>query len=178
MGKVLLFFAASLVWPAGLLAQSSASYKIESGVFNAGGNPTPVLTSASFKVSLDAIGDGVDATSLSSASYHSGAGLIPQYPPPGEIQGDHFADKNTLAWLADPSVGSYDVYRGTAPGFSPGFGTCLASGLAAESCAVPDAPSPGQCFFYLITARNRLAEEGTKGYESTGTERGNTSPCP
>jgi hypothetical protein len=161
-----------------LMAQSSASYKIESGVFNAGGNPSPVLMSTNFKVTLDAIGDSVAATGMSSASYNSGAGFVPDYPPPREVQGDKFTNKTTLTWLPDPSVGSYDVYEGTVPSFTPTFGSCLASGLTTEQCTISDVPSSGQCFYYLITAKNTLAEEGTKGYQTSGTERGNPSPCP
>jgi hypothetical protein len=32
--------------------------------------------------------------------------------------------------------------------------------------------------FYLLTAENRLAEEGTIGTDSDGGERANDSPCP
>jgi len=173
-------FVMALAWPVLFMAQSSASYKIESAVFNAGGNPAPVLTSTSYKVTLDAIGDSVAATGMSSPSYNLGSGFIPEYPPPNEVQGDKFSDKTTLTWLPDPSVGSYDVYKGTAPSFTPGFGSCLASGLTTEQCLLSpsDVPAAGQCFYYLITAKSTLAEEGTKGYQSSGTERGNSSPCP
>lgn len=173
-----LLCALALAIPALVTAQSSASYKIESGAFNAGGNPSPVLTSTSYKVTLDAIGDGVAAASLTSASYNSGAGLPAEYPPPREIQGDTFTSKTTLTWLPDPSMGTYDVYKGTVPTFTPSFGSCLTSGLTTEQCTISDVPSPGQCLYYLITAKSTLAEEGTKGYQSSGTERGNPSPCP
>lgn len=161
-------------------AQSSASYSLEAQVFNAGGNPAPVLASASYHMSLDSIGDTVAAGDLSSASYGSTAGLPPTYPPPREVQGNRFTGKDTLVWLPDPSVGTYDVYKGTVANFSPDFGSCLASGLTSEQAALDpaDLPPPGQCFFYLITARNRLGEEGTKGYQSSGAERPNPSPCP
>lgn len=76
---------AVLILPLAALAQSSASCTIEQGVFNAGGNPSPVLTSTRFKMTLDAIGDGIAAASLSSASYVSRAGLVPGYPSPREI---------------------------------------------------------------------------------------------
>ena len=32
-------------------------------------------------------------------------------------------------------------------------------------------PAPGTGFFYLATATNKLAEEGTKGFHSDTTER-------
>ena len=48
-----------LVFP--VLAQESASYKLNEHTFNSGGNPSDgvVLTSASYKITLDAIGDSV-----------------------------------------------------------------------------------------------------------------------
>jgi hypothetical protein len=39
-------------------------------------------------------------------------------------------------------------------------------------------PSSGATFFYLATAKNRLGEEGTKGYRSSSVERPNPTPCP
>jgi hypothetical protein len=39
-------------------------------------------------------------------------------------------------------------------------------------------PSVGQGRFYLVSARNRLREEGPKGYSSNGIEQANPSPCP
>ena len=30
----------------------------------------------------------------------------------------------------------------------------------------------------LVTARNRLTEEGTKGFTSAGAQRSNPAPCP
>jgi hypothetical protein len=48
-----------------------------------------------------------------------------------------------------------------------------------DAAAILDAvPDPGQGFFYLVTARNRLAEEGTKGSTSAGVPRSNAFPCP
>ena len=43
---------------------------------------------------------------------------------------------------------------------------------------VDDPVVAGACLFYLVTARNRLGEEGTKGYRSPGIERPNDAPCP
>ena len=41
------------------------------------------------------------------------------------------------------------------------------------------APVPaGNGYFYLVTARNRLWEEGTKGSSSAGAQRANPAPCP
>ena len=36
----------------------------------------------------------------------------------------------------------------------------------------------GDVLFYLVTSRNRLGEEGPKGFDHLGVERGNPVPCP
>jgi hypothetical protein len=179
MKTILVFSLALAAFPLASAAQTSASYKLEESTFNAGGNPAPVLTSPSYKVTLDAVGDGVSATGLSSASYRSDAGFTPDYRPPGEVAGQRFTSKTTQVWEPDPSIGKYDVYRGLVSGLPGSFGTCLVSGgVTAESVTDTENPAAGQCFFYLVTAENRLQEEGTKGYTSSGGERGNAAPCP
>jgi hypothetical protein len=52
------------------LAQSSASYSVSDHTLNAGGHPQQgqILFSASFRVSLDALGEAVTGHGLSSAS--------------------------------------------------------------------------------------------------------------
>ena len=54
-----------------VLAQTSASYKLTEFTFNNGGDPTngSSAASASYRIRLDAIGDAVTATALSSASH-------------------------------------------------------------------------------------------------------------
>ncbi|RMH70289.1 MAG: hypothetical protein D6685_00265, partial [Bacteroidetes bacterium] len=44
-------------------------------------------------------------------------------------------------------------------------------GSLGESVTDSDPIAPGGGFFYLVTARNRLDEEGTKGRDSAGSER-------
>lgn len=164
------------------IAQSSASFRLSEHTFNAGGNPTQGVapSSVSFRISLDAIGQTTPARGLSSASFRSDGGFLPAFAPPGEIEGVGFlADDATFTWAPDPSVGDYAVYRdglATLPGLA--YGTCLQSAIATASAADPSAPADGQGFFYLVTARNRLREEGTKGFRSGGVERPNAAPCP
>jgi hypothetical protein len=50
--------------------------------------------------------------------------------------------------------------------------------ILTETTTDPDVPSVTTGYFYLVTADNRLDEEGTKGFRSNGTERGNPAPCP
>jgi hypothetical protein len=163
------------------IAQTSASYKLTEFTLNNGGDPSngSFAASASHRIRLDAIGDAVTATALSSASHRMDAGFVSDYPPPGEVKGELFIDKTTLTWSAERSIGAYDVYRAlvsSLPGL--GYGTCLETGLTVESATDAATPSAGQGFFYLVTARNRLGEIGTKGYASTGIERANAAPCP
>ena len=47
----------------------------------------------------------------------------------------------------------------------------------ASSAQDTDVTAPGKFFLYLVTVRNRLGEEGTKGFSTNG-ERPNPTPCP
>ena len=90
-----------------------------------------------------------------------------------------FGNKITLAWNPEKSVGSYNLYRdliGTLPG---GFGVCESPlDILTETTTDTDIPAASTAYFYLVTAENLLDEEGTKGFRSSGTERGNPAPCP
>lgn len=179
-GRVALALAALLVaCPAP--AQTSASHKLTEFTFNNGGDPVngTFAASPSLRINLDAIGDGVLGVGLSSASHHMDGGFVDVYAPPGEVQNGRFTSKTTLIWLPEKSIGQYCVYRdaiGVLPG--GGTGTCFSSGLTSETATDAASPPAGQGFFYLVTARNRLGEEGTKGYRGSGLERPNPSPCP
>jgi hypothetical protein len=161
-------------------AQTSASYKLQESVLNGGGDPAQgsLLSSASFRVKLDSIGDGVIATALGSTSFRVDGGFVGRYPPPGEVLGDLFATKTQLVWSPEKSVGTYDVYRDTLPNFKVTFGTCLAHSLTTTSHIDTTVPSAGSGYFYLVTAENRLGEKGTKGKQSSGAERPSAAPCP
>lgn len=162
-------------------AQTSARFDLEESAFNAGGHPSDgaVPQSASFRLSLGALGHGVAGASLSSASFASDAGFAAAYPPPGEVVGLRFDDAQTLAWDPERSVGSYDVYRDALANLGGlGYGACLAGGLTAANLVDADLPPAAGGFFYLVTASNRLNEEGTKGFDGAGAERPNPSPCP
>ena len=162
------------------LAQQSASCKLEEHVFNAGGHPEAgaVLTSASFKISEDALGEDVTGTSLSSASFHMDGGFGTAYPPPGEVTFLRFTDQTTLVWDPEKSVGVYNLYRDLISNLAGlGYGNCQQQDLAAATAMDGDAVPLNDGFFYLPTAANRLDEEGTKGSQSSGTERLGTA-CP
>src|SRR5262245_21354000 len=68
-------------------AETSASYKLQESVLNAGGDPRggSVLTWASFRIRLDAIGEGMLQTGLGSTSFRMDAGFVEAYRPPGEV---------------------------------------------------------------------------------------------
>jgi hypothetical protein len=161
--------------------QSSANFKLQESVLNAGGNPSggSVLSSASFRIRLDAIGDGLAQQGMSSSSWEMDTGFLAAYPPPGEVQGLRFGPgRTTLLWTPERSVGAYNLYKGSVPAFLPEYGVCSQSGLIAETATDTTAPLAGGAQYYLVTARNRLAEEGTKGFASSGVERSAGSPCP
>ena len=169
-----------LVCPA--FAQESTSYKVKESVFNAGGDPSQgsVLSSASYRIRLDAVGDSVVQTGLQGPSFHLDGGFVSAYPPPAEIAGLRFlADKVTLRWDPEKSVGAYNLYRGPLTALAGGStGSCLQATIAGEAATDQATPPLGDGYFYLTTARNRLDEEGTKGYRSSGVERPNPLPCP
>ena len=162
-------------------AQSSASFEISDSAFNAGGHPDDgaVMTSASYRVSLDAIGDAVLGSGMSSASYGMDGGMLNCYPPPGEVPGLWFSGAETLEWNAERSVGVYNLYRDLVSSLSGlGYGSCEQQDIAGRSTTDTDMPPAGDGYFYLVTAENLLGEEGTKGRDSSDAERGNAAPCP
>lgn len=175
-GRTLAVVALALV-PGLAAAQSSTNYRISDHAFNNGGGPDGPA-SPNYQMKLHAIGDGVAATQLGSASFLVQGSFVPAYRPPGEVQGLDFSNNITLVWDPEPSVGDYLVYRSDPTLLSTGdTGYCLASGLQESLVYEPFDPDPGTAWFYLVTARNRLDEEGTKGYRSNGSERPNPGPC-
>ncbi len=160
-----------------VLAQTSTNFKLEEYTLNAGGTPSQgvELTSTSFSITLASIGDGVVATGLSSSSFEADVGFDAAYPPPGEVaatcgaSGEPclvFTDSETLTWPAEPSAGVYNLYRDD---ISNGFGDCEEQDIAGTTAT--DTATPTTAFFYLATVENRLAEEGTKGFQGNATER-------
>ena len=87
------------------LAQQSASYKLNEFAMNEGGHPADgaILASASFRIKLDAIGDGLASPTMSSSGFHMDASFVATYPPPGEVRGlgllpsaKHFIDREQV----------------------------------------------------------------------------------
>jgi len=163
------------------ISQTSANFKLQEHVLNAGGDPNggSTLASTSFRIRLDSIGESVTGAGLASTSWRMDTGFLSAYPPPGEVTGLKFGPgRTTLLWNPERSIGTYDLYRGVAPAFLPAYGICSQSGVTAETTTDTTVPFVGGALYYLVTARNRLSEEGTKGFASSGVERPNTSPCP
>ena len=173
---------ACLAFLAPASAQQSASYKLNESAINSGGDPTGgvSLASASWRIKLDAIGDGILGANLASASFHMDGGFVSAYPPPGEVMNLNVeANARTLTWDPERSVGDYNLYRelvSTLPGL--GYGRCSQSALTFTAATDVEVPPVGRCYFYLVTAENRLSEEGTKGFDGAGRERPNPVPCP
>jgi len=164
-----------------LLAQESASYRLNEHTFNAGGNPDDgvVLASTSYKITLDAVGETVAGSNLVSASYRMDGGFVTGYPPPGEVRGLYFMDFQTLAWQPEKSTGSYNLYRGLVDALDGAvYGSCEEPEIGLNTTTDSDPVSVGNGYFYLVTAENRLDEEGTLGTRSTGAERPNPGACP
>ena len=131
-----------------------------------------------FRITLSSLGENLARTGLESASFRADASFLSAYAPPGEVSGLHFTDDQTLTWSAERSAGTYSVYRDQVSALvSGGYGTCLSQELSATSTSDPATPPTGGGFFYLVTVENRLREEGTKGSDSSGAERGGNE-CP
>jgi len=165
-------------------AQQSASFALEGNTFNEGGRPANgvVAQSASFQITLDAVGDAVPMFAASSASFGLSGGIVGAYAPPSEVQavalGSGGGSSTSLIWSPMPTAVRYDVYRG-GTGTLPGtFGSCLISDLANTAYNDTAAPASRTGFFYLVTGENRLGEEGTKGTQSNGTVRTAAPACP
>jgi len=164
------------------LGQQSPSYKLQESAFNNGGDPAGGVfaSSSGFRIKLDSLGEGVLGTGLTSGSFRMDGGFVAAYPPPAEVLALRFdpPGKTSLAWTPERSAGSYNLYRSPVSTLPGTFGACLQSGVTTASATDAAVPSAGAGAFYLVTVRNRLAEEGTKGFRSNGVERSNGAPCP
>jgi hypothetical protein len=160
--------------------QESAGYNLKEHTVNAAGHPDAgtVMASAGYRITLDAVGDAVAPVGLASASFQMDGGFAIAYPPPGEVTGLLFsADGASFSWDIQAAAGTYNVYRDVISALPGGLnGLCLQGGLTAN--ASKDTQTPGTGWFYLVTSRNSLGEEGTKGFASSGVERANPGPCP
>lgn len=181
MKRVVCLLAFLAVMAGTAMAQQSANFKLEEHTFNAGGHPDgSVPASPNAQLTLGSVGQGATFQILSSASFAMEIGFSGSFPPPGEVSNLRFIDATTVMWDAERSVGSYNLYLGTVLNpFDPFYGTCQTSGIMTETTTVSAVPmSPGDALFILVTAQNRINEEGTKGTNDTGSERDNSNPCP
>lgn len=171
----------TLLFASAALAQQSADFKVREHAFNAGGHPAggSVLFSQDYRITLDAIGDSVTTNRLCGGGYCVLGGLVSFLRPPGEVQDLVFSGPQTLQWSPERSTGTYNLYRDFAsqlPGL--GYGSCEQAEFPAAQATDVDVPPLGDAYFYLVTARNPIDEEGTKGFDSSGFERANPAPCP
>ncbi len=153
---------------------------VDDRVLNEGGVPGVggIHASASYRVDFDAVGEAVTSTSLTSPSFAMEGGFLQAFPRPSETRHLVFTGKSALAWDVEASAATYNLYRGSDSDFPPGYGPCSQTGIATSSTSDVAVPGSRQRFFYLVTAENARGEEGTKGYDSSGAERPNASPCP
>ena len=83
-----------------LAAQTSAGFKVEEHVFNAGGHAT---NSPSFRITMDAIGESATGSAINSTAFRMEGGLVAAYTPPGEVPGLGFSDHETLTRISGPA---------------------------------------------------------------------------
>jgi hypothetical protein len=165
----------------GINAQSSASYRLEEHVLNAGGRPagTIVASSPGFRLTLESIGESLAPRAQSGGTYSLDGGFLAAYLPPGEVAGlEVLADQQTLTWFADPASSAYNVYTGPLMGVPGSYGACAEARVAGISWVDSSTPPLAGGVFYHVTGVNRLREEGTMGFASNGVERISSLPCP
>jgi hypothetical protein len=163
------------------LAQESPSFRLNEHSLNAGGHPRDgaVASSARFRISLDALGGTVARTGMASPRFLMDAGFVSVYRPPGEVAWLWFQDEDWLNWSPESSAGDYNLYRDPISDLvSLDYGHCLAHDIPATTTVDADLPAVGEGFFYLVTAENRLNQEGPKGWGSFNLYRMNANPCP
>ena len=158
-------------------AQGSEGYLNRERSFNNGGNPSPVLVSENFQINLGSLGENLTMSSCESNDYTLVGGFSFSYPPPGEVMNLRFVDSSILEWDADLSAGTYNVYRGLVSELATTYGSCHIVDIGQVQASDPEIPVQGECYFYIVTACNRVGEEGTMGRDSSDTERPNVSPC-
>jgi hypothetical protein len=162
-------------------AQSSTSYRLSDVVLNLGGRPSngSIAASSAYRLTLDSVGDSRSAEVMSSASYRMDHGVVAALAPVGEVGRLWFRNAQELNWTrVAGSPDRYNVYRQTTNFLPSSYGVCLVSAVVGASVSDPSLPPPASSFFYLVSAENRLWEEGTLGWRSNGSQRPNTNPCP
>ncbi len=163
-----------------VVAQQSASYSVESQTLNFGGHPHKGVAGSSpaYRMSSDALGDSVAGVAMSSLSFRLDSGMVSAYAPAGEVTGLRFDAQGGMQWDAVLHAVSYQVYRGPLTDLPGGYGSCVAAGITEPAWNDPNAPAAGTGDFYLVTASNRLDEEGSSGVTSAGQSRAPGTPCP
>ncbi|MBD3868594.1 MAG: hypothetical protein IFK94_10765 [Acidobacteria bacterium] len=161
-----------------VIAQTSASYRLDEAVFNSGGHPSQgtVLASTSYQIRLDSLGEGLVGPPMTGPSYNINSGFGSAYLPPGEVRGLRFESTDILAWDPERSAGTYNLYRDLISA-AGGYGACHQQGVSGASATDTDVTATGEGYFYLVTVENRIQEEGAKGSDSAGSARGGTV-CP
>lgn len=168
--NVLLLSAVAASLPA--QAQQSPGYRLTEQTFQpAGSVDGAVLESPNFLITLVSVGDPL-AVALPAASPGFGvdSGFLAGYAPPEEVRNLRLRAE-TIEWDPAGSAESYDLYRGGLAVLGAAYGTCLATGIVSPSAVDPEQPPAGEAYFYLVTARNRLGEQGPAGVAGGTTER-------
>ncbi len=152
----------------GSAAQESTSFKIQAAVLNAGGRPLGGASPASpaFLIRPDAIGEGLVAGPLGSASYRLSSGFVHSFPPPGEVQNLIFTDEVTLEWDPQAMAAHYHLYRSGPMGpftATLPIADCLPPDVAGTTTTSTQSPALHQAYFYLVNAVSLTNTEGPKG---------------
>lgn len=94
---------------------------------------------------------------------------------PGEVP-NLDVDGTTVSWGSVSGADDYNVYRGLVSSLGTAPAGCHGDEITATSFDSPDAPAPGEGFFYLATAES-AGGEGTPGTDSSSVERDLLGRC-
>jgi hypothetical protein len=124
---------------------------------------------------LDHDGDGMAVNDIGAFERENTA-LVPE-----QVLNVEWDNNFRMVWDAEFSAVEYHIYRDDLANLSyASFGVCrddLDTNRTDLQLDDLEEPAPEAGFFYLVSAEDSLAEEGTLGY-ATGAERSNYGACP
>ena len=158
-------------------AQSSSQFQLSRNEIGAL-DGSAVLVSSGYRLSVTTLSDSVAALSAQSPGYRLSTDWTATFPPAVEVVHLRFSAQDTLTWSLDPSLGTYRVYRGNLESLPTPSASCVGRTSFFTQFVDATTPSPGQPFYFLVTAVDASGVEATAGKSSAGVERTVAGSCP
>ncbi|MBN2381790.1 hypothetical protein JXQ70_02820 [bacterium] len=142
-------------------------------------NSFPTITNVTATASL--INSFLESnTTVSDMTEECNLSLPLEVSGPGAIQALSFSNKTTLVWEDASLSGSdyFNVYRVERTDLINGsYGECYVPDVTYSTVSVPETPSSGEYWYFLVSGENVLGE-GPLGHNSDGEARQNLTRCP